>query len=386
MSRLISIRSLIGFFLIIASLSFSRIGLAQTSKTNQVDLSQRWLLVVDFSKPMERRAAGIGEVVQELVLSGMHGQMQPGDSLGVWTYDSSLHTGEFPLQRWTKEENETIARTVLSFLQSQQFTADDHFDEVMPQVNRIIRASSFITVILVSDGGSQIYSTPFDDKINASYQSWQKEQQNGKMPFVTLLRGSMGEIIQYAVSTPPWPLEIPAPSRELLEARAKAAQANIRVVPPLIVSGKKPQTNSIADSESATNSAMSTESPAQNSKPAAAIPAPAQTATGTTSVAGSVVSEKTNRPTTIASVESNHGTPGKTPASQLDKSAAGPGKVTSTIINPPGESQSSPRLKNILIFGGAGAAILVFFLIVIARARNRDHASIITLSLDRDKE
>src|ERR1043166_2884743 len=72
--------------------------------------SNRWLLVVDTSMSMRDRVKGIGEVVGDLLTTGMHGQMRRGDTLGIWTFNDKLHAGEAPLQIWAPENRQLIAQ------------------------------------------------------------------------------------------------------------------------------------------------------------------------------------------------------------------------------------------------------------------------------------
>src|SRR5262245_19878674 len=59
---------------------------AQAAKTNAPASSNRWLFVVETSKSMQPRREAVSKVVQELLSSSMKGQIQPGDTNGVWTF------------------------------------------------------------------------------------------------------------------------------------------------------------------------------------------------------------------------------------------------------------------------------------------------------------
>jgi hypothetical protein len=117
-------------------------------------------------------------------------------------------------------------------------------------LDQIIKASDFITVLVISDGSSEIHGTPFDDKINQSYKSWNKELTDNQKLFVTVLRARNGKITDYAVNMPPWPFEVPPLPAELLAVKTnnevakqeKAATPHVTYLPPLILSGKKPDT------------------------------------------------------------------------------------------------------------------------------------------------
>jgi hypothetical protein len=226
--------------------------------TNHPPSANRWLLVVDVSESMQRRAEPVQQVASGLLMSGMNGQMRPGDTVGLWTYDETLHAGDFPLQQWKPDDSRDIAQRAFDFLKGQKYKNNSHFDEVLAGMGQLIKASEFITIILISDGSSEMKGTPFDDKINASYRSWVKEQQKSQMPIVTLLRARRGQITDYAVNTPPWPLEMPPLPAELLQVAKPAPPAPPPapppdIVPSLYVSGKKPEP---AIAPAATNTVM----------------------------------------------------------------------------------------------------------------------------------
>jgi hypothetical protein len=114
-------------------------------------------------------------------------------------------------------------------------------------LDRVIKDSELITVILISSGDSKIRGTPFDEQINAAYQQSHDQQQKARMPFVTVLRAKKGRAAEYVVNTPPWPLQIPRLVQETNVAetlheklREAVRQPPTSNVPPLIISGKKP--------------------------------------------------------------------------------------------------------------------------------------------------
>ena len=47
---------------------------------------------------MQPRAGAVLKAVQDLLASGLSGQLRRGDSLGVWTFNEELSAGRFPLR------------------------------------------------------------------------------------------------------------------------------------------------------------------------------------------------------------------------------------------------------------------------------------------------
>src|SRR5580765_6426328 len=63
----------------------------------------RFLFMIETSRAMKSRSEGVNKVMEDLIGSGIGGQLRRGDSIAVWTYNSELYAGRFPLQQWTPE-------------------------------------------------------------------------------------------------------------------------------------------------------------------------------------------------------------------------------------------------------------------------------------------
>ena len=208
--------------------------------------SSRYLLVVDISLAMDARARNTLKTLEDLLKSDMGGQIKAGDSLGLWTFNSSLYAGRFPLQRWLPNERNAITEHVLTFLKQQKREKAADLEPVMGAMERLIKDSQLITIVLVSAGDSAIHGTPFDDRINDFWQRWQEKQKSARMPFVLVLRARNGEIVDYSLNRPPFPVQMPylpvepqiaKPVQRNAPEVARPPQA--AAVPPLIISGNK---------------------------------------------------------------------------------------------------------------------------------------------------
>ena len=249
---------------------------AQTTPTPSP--SNRYLLVVDTSRAMQTRAAGVQKAVQDLLASGLSGQMRRGDTLGVWTFNSELYKGQFPLQKWSPETKAEIILHVISFLKTQKYEKRANLDKVLPTLDQIVRGSEFITVILVSDGDEKIRGTPFDARINGYYDLWRDQQRKAQMPILTVLRAGGGRITHFAMNTAPWPVEMPPlPSAilALVDAEKIAARTPPKVqtstVPNLIVSGKKIREEQAAKSGTQSPAAIGAPVSATGTNPPASL-------------------------------------------------------------------------------------------------------------------
>ena len=208
-------------------------------------LSNRWLFIVETSKHMAPMADAVERMTASLVAAGMNDQMRRGDTVGLWTFNEDLFTGRYSLQVWTPGTCQTVALDLYNFLKDQKYEKSSHLDKVMAPMQQIIKSSDFITVLLLSDGREQIQGTPFDEKINTFYQTWEKQSEKTHIPFVAVLRAEHGQIMSYTVTLPPWSLELPPLPHELTDPPVvnpalKPQNLQPSPVPPLIIHGNKP--------------------------------------------------------------------------------------------------------------------------------------------------
>src|SRR5262249_27699677 len=82
--------------------------------------TNRYLLLVETSQAMHKRADGLAQSIEDLLGSALASQARRGDSLGLWTFNEELHTGVFPLQKWTPESEKAISDNIVAFLKVQK--------------------------------------------------------------------------------------------------------------------------------------------------------------------------------------------------------------------------------------------------------------------------
>ena len=217
----------------------------QTNTIRLTPSANRFLLVMETSRSMKPLADGAFSAVSASLSSQMQGQLRPGDTLGIWTFNSELNTGLFPLQWWPARGQENVAGSVLEFLHGQKFQKRANLEKVISTMTGLVRDSDLITILLVTSGDQDIHGTPFDDRINGTFKASRNQQQKARMPFVTVLRGRKGMLTDYAVNSAQWPVEMPPmpPEAQVAKVVAKekkpAAKPPIATGPPLIFHGKK---------------------------------------------------------------------------------------------------------------------------------------------------
>ena len=189
----------------LAPVFLAQVARAQTNSQSAKYIPNRFLVVVETSRGMQRRSEAMVRAVQELLSSAIAAQAHRGDTLGVWTYNEDIATGVLPLQQWSPETREAISARVVGFLQAQKFEKRANLEKVVSALDRINKNSQFITVVLICLGDTNIQGTPFDSRINQFFQTWRVQQQDAGTPFVIALRGQGGVFVDCSMNPSPWP-------------------------------------------------------------------------------------------------------------------------------------------------------------------------------------
>jgi hypothetical protein len=293
---------------------------------------------------MGHRSDATTKAVGSLLYSGFNHQIKQGDTLGIWTYNQQLYAGRVPLRRWSAPLQHEIVSDTVDFLKTQKYQKQPAFSSIRPAIDKVIKDSEFITIVLISSGDA-ISGTPFDDKINELYKNWKLDQEKAKMPFITVLRAKRGTITGYAAVPVPWQVEIPAwPAEPVI---TNAAPPAVAISPPkvqpapvqaLIFTGKK------SKPAETTNS-----SEAVSTTPESASPTP--TAASTTAAIAPAVAEPPHaileRPPTTAAPDTTV-IEGKVRQSEAPQRASDPALSTPLPLSPIAkpETPSSPLAKN----------------------------------------
>jgi hypothetical protein len=306
---------------------------AQTNAPAPAARSNRYLLIVETSRSMQRRSEGVFQAIHALLASSLGGQIRNGDTLGVWTYNEELSAGKLTLQRWSVDAPKTVTSRVIAFVKEQKFEKQGRFEKVLPTLGRIMKNSELITVLLISDG-TEVHGTGFDDRINEVFKTWRAQQQDARMPFVTVMRAYKGKLTDCLVNPAPWVVELPplplgwqaakVPSKPPATVSSKPATSP--TLPPLVITGKKPEPAPATNLK--TGQPQSTGSPT----PSAAV-SPIQnalTTQGSTPSPGQTAAALPSADTDVA-----------TPPSLLAKKTESP----QANVQPPSEQATSSALK-----------------------------------------
>lgn len=355
------------------SLALTLSGLAQTNnppatRTNQ-PAPDRFLLIYDISSGMEKRAANAQQIIGQMFAFGLNGELKRGDQIGAWSFNHELHTGEFALLRWVPETSQTLAATLVAFVERQRYSKSPTLAPVMAQLTNVVADSDELTVILVSDGSAAPVGTMFDDQIAEAFKLNAAEQRRLAMPFVTILRAAKGKFVSLRVNTPPWPIELPAfPGDQKLApppTNPPPTKAAISTPAPTLVPVAPEPIR-----PTPTNLAVI---PATNSPVVEAPPLPAP--------------EPTNPPPAIAIPSTPP--PSNPPVTELETTNPTPVSTATSPTTAPTAPPTAWKLPLIPIVAGAGVVLgifVIFCFVLLKRSRAEPRVSLITRSMNKDRK
>jgi hypothetical protein len=326
--------------------------------------AERFLVIVETSAAMQKRAENIQKAVAGVISSGLDRHMGYNSTIGVWTFNDKLSTGQLPLQLWTPSSRQRVALTLVQFLQQQKFEKIPRLPATWEAMTNVIAQSDRITVLLFTSGSDPIGGTPFDAAITESFIKNGEQQRKANMPFLTILRAVKGQVVAFAVNMPPWPLEVPPYPDGYEPVRPPQVAAETKPAPSL---PKRPDPAILA----ATNTIYLAESSAPVEMPVLPAP-PGKPEPTNPMVAAPTPPPRTNEPVVapVATTPKPPQTPGHTPATETVASA---------------EARTKFPIITILIAGiSLLLGVMVVFIALLRWSRRSVGASLITRSMNKD--
>ncbi len=378
--------------------------------------SNRWLFVFNTSAAMRDRTNGMQAVTQDLLNTAMHGNLRAGDTIGIWTYNSELHADEAPLQTWSSNMEPAIAYNTLLFLQQHSFAKSAKFDNVLANMLRVIKISDTITIILFSDGAENIKGTPFDAQLTAFYKANYQSQKKAHLPVVTVLRGEKGVLTTNTLGLALAAADIPqvpppAPVKAMAQKPAPVASPPPKPVPSLVIIGKKAETTFNVPTDLPDHSGEPSVQPPTAPPPTEAAPVVAKTETPAPPAPEPAPAPKVESKPVVATTTPSApvvATPSPAPsvaeepvktvlAREISVPHApatnAPGETVAPATSAPTQIATVTPEKNLFSGRNIGIVSVVFTLLVCTllilsarNARRAARASLITRSLDRERE
>lgn len=171
--------------------------------------AERVLVIVETSAAMQKRAENVQKALGSVISSGLNSHLTAGGTIGLWTFNEKLSSGQLPLQLWTPATRQRVALTLVQFLQQQKNEKTSRPATAWEAMTNVVAQSQHITVLLFTSGKDPVVGTPFDAAITETFIQNADQQRKQNMPFLTILRAAKGQFVSYAVNMPPWPLEVP---------------------------------------------------------------------------------------------------------------------------------------------------------------------------------
>jgi len=380
---------------------------------------QRYLLVFETTSTMKNRLPAVDAEIKRLFTTAFGGNLKPGDSVGVWTFDEKPHMGQFPLMTWRQDSAMEMASNLTEFVHGRLYAGSASFAALQPTMDRVIAGSERLTVVLVCSGTAEIKWTPYNESINDAIHQARAERKKNHSPFVIVLRTQQGKYVGATVNFPPKPATFPPfpllPRETATNPPPVAVKPPVKppvIVPPLIIVGPKhtnPETNEIPRPAVLPVTSL-VDNPVSNPVP---VVVPPTSPPPVTPVPAEVVvhSEPPAKSNTIASnppvvqVVTNPLPPPAVPkpASDTAPVPAPISTLTSTsmpavtskaavpVIAPklvaPAAAPVQDKATPVLIFIGGGFLVVAVALVVFlfARVRRKPQGSLITSSMQDDK-
>lgn len=206
------------------------------------DIQNRFLFIFETSQDMKSRLKNEQLEINELLATSMAGQLHDGDSIGVWTFDQTLHAGQFPLVTWVPENARQVAENLNKFIRRQHYSGTGNLAALQPVLNEVVQNSPRLTVIIFCDGENKLTWTQYSDGINQLFKERQDELKRARQPFILLLRLQLGQYVGCTVNFPPGMLNFPDFPPFPLPPQPKPAPPPAplpppRTAPPLIIVG-----------------------------------------------------------------------------------------------------------------------------------------------------
>ena len=208
----------------------------------------RFLLVFETSPVLKKNLPAVKQTLDLLFSSNLQHELQDNDDVAVWTVDQDLHTGTFPLASWSPEDAQMYSERLKDLLGRQKFSRHAGLAAVQPLLNRVVKTSEKLTVIVFCDGQSNLLGTPYDSGVNTIIKKARAESKGAPGLFILVLRSYQGQYLGCSVNRMPGPLDIPkfpAPPKPepVVVKPAPPAPPAPAPVPALIIVGTKVGTN-----------------------------------------------------------------------------------------------------------------------------------------------
>lgn len=244
---MIELRNISALFLARA-VAMLLLGLATLAAAAEPAGGGRWLLIFDTSATMKKFLPGTEAALKNFLATSADGQLQPGDSVGVWLMNQQVNA-QFPTFNWSPAEAGTFVKNLGEFMKRQPFAAPSQLAGMSSSLNYVVANSRRLTVVIFTDGQSAIAGTTYDDGVNQMFRDTVEERRKEAQPIAVVLRSQLGKYVGCTINYPPGPVNLPpfppppAPPVVTNLPVVKPANTAAQAAPSLVIVGTAVSTN-----------------------------------------------------------------------------------------------------------------------------------------------
>jgi hypothetical protein len=188
----------------------------------------QFLFLIDLSPQMARRQPATAQTVYDLIRTGFHDRIQPGEKFALWFYGSRLQTNA-PFT-WDSARDIELAHRATALFTGRIYSKLRPREQTLADAAPFLAASPRLTIFILTDGFQPVTAAPFDTEINAALAEHRDEFARAEKPLLITLFAEKGKWIAANVHTNlNGPVEIAAPAKpDLLDK----AISSLRSAPP----------------------------------------------------------------------------------------------------------------------------------------------------------
>ncbi|HVK57244.1 MAG TPA: VWA domain-containing protein, partial [Candidatus Kapabacteria bacterium] len=125
-----------------------------------------FLFVVDSSLSMSQHKAAAIKLVRNVIASKFDDQIEPGDSIDVWTYDTENNLLGFPPQIWQPTDAARISDAIAEYLGKYRFKGSSDFGQVATDLTMLVPQTKGMLIVVITDGEKPFSGINRDLEIN----------------------------------------------------------------------------------------------------------------------------------------------------------------------------------------------------------------------------
>jgi len=153
-----------------------------------------FLFIVDSSISMEQRKPAAIKLVRDVIASRFDGQIEAGDSIDIWTYDTENNLRGFPPQIWQPGDAQRISDAATQYLQDYRFKGKSEFANVANDLAILVPQTKSLLMVIITDGEQPFSGIHLDLEINGYLAKKGKLNPAGTDPLLISLAAINGGI------------------------------------------------------------------------------------------------------------------------------------------------------------------------------------------------